>query len=157
MDSKYKIYIQRAKNELNLSSIILKISNDKNIQKDIFELPEDTYFSAVISHAYYSIFYMTKAYLIKKEIEIKAPHEHKKAFEEFKQFVEKGIIDVELLTIYQELIMKADVLLDILQREKGKRGKFTYRTLPQANRDPAEESLKNSKLFFKHLNNLCEQ
>gem|GEM_PF-2872822 len=36
MDFEYKIYLTRAENELNLSNIIQKISDDKNIQIEIF-------------------------------------------------------------------------------------------------------------------------
>ena len=40
-------------------------------------IPE-TYYSAVIAHSYYSIFYGAKAYLAKKGVEVSAPEEHKK-------------------------------------------------------------------------------
>jgi len=57
MDSEYKIYLARAENELNLSIIVQKISDDKKMQIEVFGMKEDTYYSATISHAYYSIFY----------------------------------------------------------------------------------------------------
>jgi len=157
MDSEYKLYLKRAQNELNLARIIFKLSIEKNIQINIFKIEEeDTYFSSTISHAYYSIFYGAKAYLLTKSIKTKPPEEHKKTFEEFKKLVEEGIIDFELLKIYEEMLVKADTLLHIFKHEKGKRGKFTYRKLPQANLDPAQESLKNAMTFFKHINNLCD-
>ena len=155
MDSEYKLYIKRAQNEINLSKMILKISEDDNIQADVFEMPKDTYYSAVISHAYYSIFYMAKAYLLTKKIKTEAPEEHRKTYEEFKKLVEQGAVDVELLKIYQQLMMRADTLLKIFQTEKSKRGRFTYRTLPQANLEPAKQSMANAETFFKHVNNLC--
>lgn len=155
MDSNSEIYIKRAKNEINLSKIILKVSGDDNLQKDVFEMPKDTYYSAVISHAYYSIFYMTKAYLLTKGVKISPPEEHRKAYEEFKKLVDQGLVDVELLKIYQQLMLQADTLLEIFQTEKSKRGKFTYRKLPQANVEPAKESIKNAEEFFKHVNLLC--
>ena len=142
-------------NELNLARMIMKLSIDKNIQYDVFGIEEDTYFSSVISHAYYSIFYCVKAYLLTKKIKTEPPEEHKKTFEEFKNFVEKGIIDIELFKIYEEMLIKADTLLHIFKYEKSKRGKFTYRKLSQANLDPAQESLDNAKNFFKHINVLC--
>lgn len=116
----------------------------------------ETYYSSVIAHCYYSIFYLAKAYLTKKGIKVTAPEEHKKTFEEFKKFVESGELDVELLKIYREALIRADVLLGIFKEEKKKRGKFTYRTIPQANLEPAQESLKNAKKFFKHIYNLCD-
>jgi uncharacterized protein (UPF0332 family) len=150
MDS--KLYIHRAENEIKLSEIIFTISENPKIQTSYFYVKEpETYYSAVISHCYYSIFYVTKAYLGKKRIKISAPEEHKKAFEEFKKFVESGELDVELLKIYQEALIRAEYLLGIFQEEKKKRGNFTYRTIPQANKEPAKESIENAKIFFKHI------
>ncbi len=51
MDFEYKIYLTRAQNELSLSIIIQKISDDKKMQIEIFGIKEDTYYSATISHA----------------------------------------------------------------------------------------------------------
>ena len=86
MDS--KLYIHRAENEIKLAEIIFAISEEPVIQKETFKIKEpETYFSAVITHSYYSIFYGAKAYLAKKEIVVSAPEEHKKAFDEFKKFV----------------------------------------------------------------------
>ncbi len=99
-------------------------------QTDIFEIEEeDSYFSSTISHAYYSIFCGAKAYLSTKGIKTKHPEEHRKTFEEFKRFVDDGFIDVELLNIYKQLLVRADTLLHIFKLEKNKRGKFTYRKL----------------------------
>ncbi|MEW5896576.1 MAG: hypothetical protein AB1668_02705 [Nanoarchaeota archaeon] len=54
--------------------------------------------------------------------------------------------------IYQAMIVRAEALLEIYKAEKRKRGDFTYNTIPQANRYPAEESIKHAKKFFKHSN-----
>lgn len=150
MDS--KLYIHRAENEIKLAGIIFAISEEPNIQKETFEINDpETYYSAVIAHSYYSIFYGAKAYLAKKGIEISAPEVHKKAFAEFKKFVESGELDVELLKIYQEALIRAEYLLGIFKEEKKKRGEFTYRTMPQANKEPAKESIEHTKIFFKHM------
>jgi uncharacterized protein (UPF0332 family) len=149
MDFEYQIYLARAENELNLATMIQKISDDKEMQVAIFEMKEDTYYSASIAHAYYSIFYAAKAYLLTKKIKTQAPEEHKKTFNAFSNLVNQGIIDVELLRIYQQMLIKADVLLHIFELEKGKRGKFTYKTIPQANKEPAHpHPLTDS--FIKH-------
>jgi uncharacterized protein (UPF0332 family) len=157
MDFEYKIYLTRAQNELNLSMMVQKISDDKNMQVEMFGMKEDTYYSAVISHAYYSIFYAAKAYLLLKGIKTQVPEEHKKTFDEFSKLVDKGIVDVELLTIYRNMLMKADTLLHIFELEKGKRGKYTYRRIPQANQEPAQESIRNATTFFKTIYRLCEK
>ena len=150
MDS--RLYIKRSENELKLASIIYKISKNPKIQRDTFDMADpETYYSATIAHSYYSIFYMARAYLSIKGIIITAPKEHKKTFEEFKKFVDNGELDVELLKIYQKAIIRAEVLLGILKEEKSKRGEFTYRTLPQANETPAQESIKNAQFFYKHI------
>ena len=156
MDFEYKIYLTRAQNELNLSTVIQTISDDKQMQVEIFRMKEDTYYSATISHAYYSIFYAAKAYLLLKGIKTQAPEEHKKTFSEFSILVDKGTVDIELLKIYQNMLMKADTLLHIFELEKGKRGRFTYKRLPQANQEPAQESIRNAQLFFNHIFRLCE-
>ena len=157
MDFEYKIYLARAQNELNLSMIIQKISDDKKMQVEVFGMKEDTYYSAVISHAYYSIFYAAKAYLLLKGIKTQAPEEHKKAFDGFSKLVDKGTVDIGLLKIYQNMLMKVDTLLHIFELEKGKRGKFTYRRIPQANQEPAQESIKNATTFFNSIYRLCEK
>lgn len=157
MDSEYKIYLARAQNELNLAMIVLKISEDQKMQVEIFSMKEDTYYSAVISHAYYSIFYTAKAYLLFKGIRTSAPEEHRKTFDEFSKLVHKGVVDAGLLKIYQSMIIKADVLLHIFELEKGKRGNFTYKRIPQANQEPAQESISNAKVFFSNIFILCEE
>ncbi|MFH2020405.1 MAG: hypothetical protein ABIJ34_03260 [archaeon] len=150
MDS--KLYIYRSENEIKLAEIIFKISEKPLLQKEIFEVNEpETYYSAVIAHSYYSIFYGAKAYLSVKGTEVFAPEEHKKAFDEFKKFVESGEIDVELLNIYQKAVVQAEYLLGIFREEKKKRGEFTYRTIPQANKEPAKESIEHARTFFKHI------
>ena len=150
MDS--KLFIHRAENEIKLAEMIFVISEEPNIQKETFKVKEpETYFSAVIAHSYYGIFYGAKAYLAKKGVEVSAPEEHKKVFMEFKTFVESGELDVELLKIYQEALVRAEYLLGILKEEKKKRGEFTYRTMPQANKEPAKESIEHAKTFYKHI------
>lgn len=54
------------------------------------------------------------------------------------------------------MLIKADTLLHIFELEKGKRGKFTYRRIPQANQEPAQESISNAKTFFNNIYRLCE-
>ena len=156
MDSDTKLYLERAGNELKLAEIIMQLSINKDIQMKIPEINEaDTYFSSVISHAYYSIFYTAKAYLIMKGITTKAPEEHKKTYEEFKKLVFQGIVDKELLRLYEEVLVKAEELLGIFKIEKKKRGEFTYQRISQANLEPANESLENAKTFLKHIYDLC--
>lgn len=151
MDFVHKVYLQRAENELRLSMMVLKISDNKELQVSVFGMKEDTYYSATIAHAYYCIFYAAKAYLLLKNIKTQPPEEHKKVFEAFSGLVKTGVVDVELLKIYEKMLVKADTLLNILAVEKGKRGRFTYQRIPQANRVPAKESIDHAQFFFKNL------
>jgi uncharacterized protein (UPF0332 family) len=102
----------------------------------------------VISHAYFSIFYSAKAYLISKGIKTSAPEEHKKTYEEFKRLVDEKIVDRELLELYDDAIMKAESLLEIFHTEKKKRGHFTCNVQSEANKPYAEKSVANAKKFI---------
>ena len=85
------MYLKRAENEIKLAGILFAISSAPELQKKVFDVADpETYFSAVISHSYYAIFYSSKAYLLGKGIEIKAPEEHRKAYGEFGKFVDAG-------------------------------------------------------------------
>lgn len=155
MDLIYKNYLERAQNEINLSEIVMELSLKPSIQTKFNVTKVDTYFSSVISHSYYCIFYSAKAYLLNREIKTRMPNEHKKTYEQFKKLVKRGLVDKELLEIYDEIIIKAETLLGIFKQEKKNRGEFIYQKLAQANKEPARKSLQNAKLFFKHINKLC--
>lgn len=146
------ILIKRAQNEFLIGEKLKILSEDKNA-KEFMRIEEGvTFYSAVISHSYYAIFYAAKAILLTKNIKTFAPEIHKKTFDEFKKnFVDTGVLDVKLLEIYKKMAVRADELLEIFKGEKWKRGNFTYNTIPQANKEPAEDSLKNSKLFISNI------
>jgi len=65
--------------------------------------------------------------------------------------VDTGLLDVKLLEIYKKIVIRADALLDIFREEKGKRGDFTYKTIPQANKEPAEDSIRNATVFVSNV------
>lgn len=152
MGSLIEIYLDRASNEIMAAESLKRLS-ENNDEKINFSLPDDvSFYSSVISHSYYAIFYATKALLLTKGIATKSPEVHKKTFEEFrKKFVDTKELDVSLLKIYKKMIVRADKLLEIFKDEKWKRGHFTYHTIPQANKVPAEDSLKNSKFFISNI------
>ena len=152
MDSLVKIYIERASNEILAAESLKKLSDELKYKEE-FGLPSGiTFYSSVISHSYYSIFYAAKALLLTKGIKTSSPEVHKKTYEGFKKyFVDTGILDVELLKMYNKMIVKADELLQIFKDEKWKRGNFTYKTIPQANKIPAEESIANTKFFVSNI------
>lgn len=147
MDSRVDLYLIRAEDEFLLAEKDLKISINIQLKETLGIPKEKTFFYSVITHAYYSIFYSAKAYLLSKGIETKPPEEHKKTYKIFTKFVKEGILDKELLKIYEEEIIKADSLLKIFEIEKKKRGIFTYNIRSEANLPYANESIENSRKF----------
>jgi uncharacterized protein (UPF0332 family) len=159
MNGEAELYLQRAENELMAAQILFNISNNPIIQKEQFRLEKDfTFYSCVISHSYYCIFYSAKAALINEGIKTESPEIHKKTINAFGiNLVNTGKLDVELLRIYQTMMIRAEELLQIFSREKQKRGEYTYQKLPQANRAPAGESLGHASLFFKNINKVVRK
>lgn len=159
MSDEAELSLQRAENELVAAKMLFDISSNPVLQKEQFKLEKDfTFYSTVISHSYYCIFYSAKAILIKEGIKTYAPEVHKKTIIAFEKYlVETGKLNVELLKIYKKIIVRAEELLGIFSKEKGKRGEFTYQKLPQANREPAKESLDNASFFFKNINKVIRK
>ena len=147
-----KLYLERAENEILLAETIFKISSNFDLKENLDLNKEESFYSAVISHCYYSIFYCAKAILLTKGIKTKVPNEHKKILDAFKKIVDSGFIDKRLFEIYEKEVVKAESLLNVFFHEKKKRGHFTYRKLPQANKPFARESLDNALMFFKNIN-----
>ena len=156
MSDEAELYLQRAENELVAAQMLFDISSNSILQKEQFKLEKEfTFYSSVISHSYYCIFYAAKSSLIKIGIKTEAPEVHKKTLEAFEKYlVRTGKLDFELLKIYQKMVVRAEELLGIFSKEKGKRGRFTYQKLPQANREPAKESFDNGSFFFKNINKI---
>jgi uncharacterized protein (UPF0332 family) len=153
------LFLQRAENELVSAQILFSISQNEDLQKDIFRLENVfTFYNGVISHSYYCIFYSAKALLINEDVKTSSPNIHKKTIDEFEsRFVNTGFLDLELLKIYKEMVVRADELLSIFSSEKKKRGSFTYQKLPRANEFPAKESLDNAFFFFKNINKILRK
>ncbi len=157
MDSKVKIYLERAENEFRLARAVFSLSEKEDIKVELGANPDDSFYSSVISLCYYCIFYCAKAILLTKKIETKVPDEHKKTLSEFKKnFVDNGILDKELFEIYEEEVVKADELLNLFSYERWKRGQFTYKTIPQANIEPAKESVENALKFLSNIKKVLE-
>ena len=152
MDLEVKLYAGRAENELRLANALFNLSKNSNAKTELGANDDDTFYSAAISHAYYSIFYVAKALLLTKNIRTRPPEVHKKTYDEFKRhFVDTGVLDVELLKIYQTMIVRADEPLSLFRTERKKRGHFTYQTLSQANIPYAEESVGNARKFPENI------
>jgi len=128
-----RLNFDRAENELKHAETMFRVSSNNTLKKELELLESDTFYSGVISHAYYAIFYATKAVLLKEKTRTKSPNVHR---------------------IYKSAIIKADSLLGLFLFEKDKRGEFTYQKLPDANKEPADESIKNAITFLTHVRKL---
>ena len=158
MDSMVEIYLKRALSEISAAKVLFQISDNNNKKQEFNIEEETTFYSSVIAHSYYSIFYTAKSILLTKGIKTESPEIHKRTFEAFKEkFVESGILDVKLLDIYKKMIVRADELLQIFKDEKWKRGHFTYKTIPQENKEPAEQSVQNALNFIKNVRAVLEK
>jgi len=154
MDSEANLHLIRAESEFLLAENDMKASTDFRV-KEILGLQKNrTFFHSVIAHAYYAIFNCAKAYLKNKGIKTKAPEEHKKTLKKFSELVNNGILDKELLKIYEEEAFKADSLLHIFKTEKKKRGVFTYNIKSEANLPYARESIENARKFISTIKNI---
>lgn len=152
MDSRVSLLMDRAENEILAAQALKKLS-EEDAAKTEFNFPASaTFYSSVISHAYYAIFYSAKAYLLLRNVSLLSKQgQHQQVYFQFRKLVESGIIEKELLKIYEEVKVKAEVLLDILKTEKDKRTNFSYETIPQANKQPADDSLNNTIFFVSHI------
>jgi hypothetical protein len=63
-----KQYLERAKNELRVAIILNNISQDEEEKIKLGCIEGDTFYSSVISPAYYSIFYSAKAILLTRGV-----------------------------------------------------------------------------------------
>ncbi|MDP3734541.1 MAG: hypothetical protein Q8R37_04895 [Nanoarchaeota archaeon] len=66
MSDEAELYLQRAENELVAAQMLFEVYSNPALQKEQFKLEKGfTFYSTVIGHSYYSIFYSAKAILIK--------------------------------------------------------------------------------------------
>ncbi len=119
MDSLVEIFLERANNEILAAESLMRLSENEKEKVD-FKIPLDTtFYSSVISHSYYAIFYSAKSILLTKNIKTSSPNIHKKTYDLFdKLFVKTGILDAKLLEIYEEALIMAIDLLEIFKDEK---------------------------------------
>ena len=155
MDSDINLSLERAQNEILLAQSVKLLTEDAKIKREVFKLDEKvTFYSAVIAHAYYAIFYAARAYVVSKGVNLPEQGVHSAVYSAFRKFVRQGKIAAELLELYEEVKVKAETLLEIFEEEKENRTKFTYKTLAQANKRPAEDSLENARIFFTQIKEL---
>ncbi len=143
MDSEAEILLERAEYEILTAEILKRLSEESEVKQTLKIPSNTTFYSSVIGHAYYAIFYGAKCYLILKKIALPEQGQHNAVYLKFKKLVKDGELDKELLDIYEDAKIKAETLLSILKDEQEKRTHYTYKTFPQANKEPAEKSINN--------------
>ena len=86
MDSKVRLLMDRAENEI-LAAQALKRLSEENSLKSEFNFPISTsFYSNVISHSYYAIFYIAKAYLLAKNVPLLSTQgQYQQVYFEFKK------------------------------------------------------------------------
>ena len=151
MVSEDDLYLKRAEEKVLLAKTCFEISTKSEIKTFLGLAQNQTFFNDIISLSYYSVFYSAKAYLISKGVKTQPPEEHKKTYDEFAKFVKMGILDKELLDIYENAALEAETLLNIFLIEKKNRGRYTYNVNANANMPFAKDSIENTKKFTRTI------
>ena len=68
MDSKVEMFLKRARSEIDTAEILFLVSKNKEQKNSLNISEESTFYSGVIYHAYYAIFYCAKALLDRKSV-----------------------------------------------------------------------------------------
>ena len=157
MVSEVDLYLKRAEDKVLLAKTVFEISTNIEAKKFLGIAQDKTFFNDIISLSYYSIFYSAKAYLISKGIKTSPPEEHKKTYEEFAKFVGIGMLDKELMDIYENAALEAETLLNIFFLGKRNRGKFTYNVNSNANLPFAKDSIESAKKFTRTLTTIVKR
>lgn len=152
MDSEVKIMLDRADNEILAAKALKRLSEEQKVQQELNIPDKTTFYSSVISHSYYSIFYAARAYLLFKKIKLSSEQGiHQQVYFKFRNIILEEPAGKEILELYEGIKTKAEMLLGIFSDEKRKRKAFTYETIAQANKSPAEESITNASIFLSHI------
>ena len=79
MDLMIRNYLARPENEVVLAASIKRLSDEQDAKK-FFQIDDSlTFYSSVIGHPYYSIFYAAKAILLAKGIETGSPWQRQRS------------------------------------------------------------------------------
>lgn len=156
MDSEVELSSKRAENELIAAKALFSLSELVEAKKLLKVSADETFYNSVIEHAYYSIFYCAKAYLMNKGIKFPEQGQHQAVYFAFRKLVREGKVAIELVELYKEVKIKAETLLEILEKVEENRTKFIYKTLAQANKEPADSSIKNAEIFLAQVKSLIE-
>ena len=149
MDSEVRLLLDRANNELLAAKALNKISEEDTLKRNLAVPAQTTFYSSVISHAYYSIFYSARAALLSVGIVISAPFIHNKAYDKFKKaFVDSGKLDKHILEAYETMLIRAEDLLQIMKDEKIKKRQVYIQNIPSGKQRSCRRFNKQCNPFF---------
>ncbi|MBU3912552.1 MAG: hypothetical protein KKE50_00520 [Nanoarchaeota archaeon] len=154
-------FLKNSINSLTTARVLFALSTREDTRKKIGLASFDS-FLWVINSAYYSMFYLARALLENKGINLKTDLSiHSVTFNAFVyHFYLTGKIERSLVEEFQEAEKeaseilgreKARELVEDFSREKDKRGRFTYETGEIAMRNKAQTSLDRAKKFNEEM------
>ncbi len=85
MDSRVNLWLDRASNELFAAQTLHQVSQEGALKKELRLPAPTTFYSSVIGHAYYAIFYAARAALLLEKVEVRSPDIHNKVYNQFRQ------------------------------------------------------------------------
>ncbi|MBS3092299.1 hypothetical protein J4466_02660 [Candidatus Pacearchaeota archaeon] len=155
-------YVKTAKKTLQTADILLQISEDSELKKQLNLLDDFETYLWVITTSYYSMFYIVNALFSKYRIKLGEKIVHKVASDVlYFYFIKNDKIAKELFEIYEEakdqamdLIRyseQAEKLFYDLEYERSKRHKFQYNMTENIKKEYAQTSLKRAKEFLSEM------
>jgi uncharacterized protein (UPF0332 family) len=152
------LMIKKANNNLKFAKMTLKISDNKDLKETLGLEEQDSFYDWAIITTYYAMFHITQALLATKEIKIGKIRTHEATLYALAHyFIISKELEDELFLIYEDAEAKAEELFNTLSDEREKRGRFTYERLPKANRQPAEESIKNATHYVRDIETILKK
>jgi len=161
-----EFFLVNSRNSLDSAKLLFDVSADEKLKKDLGFLKFDG-FLWVINASYYSMFYLARALLESKGINVKTDLSiHSVVFDALVYyFYLTGRIERKFIEEFNEAGLeasevlgkeKAKALMDSYSNEKEKRGRFTYEMGEVAMKNKAQTSLERAKGFREEIRKMIE-
>jgi len=161
-----EFFLVNSRNSLDSAKLLFDVSADEKLKKDLGFLRFDG-FLWVINASYYSMFYLARALLESKGINVKTDLSiHSAVFDALVYyFYLTGRIEKKFIEEFNEAGLeasevlgkeKAKSLMDSYSNEKEKRGRFTYEMGEIAMKNKAQTSLERAKMFREEIRKMIE-
>ncbi len=152
------LMVKKANNNLKFAKTTLALCENNEVKDSLGLQEKDSFYDWVIVVAYYAMFHITQALLATKKIKITNIRVHEATLYAFAHnFILTKELEDELFFTYEDAEAKAEELFTSLSEERRKRGKFTYERLPQANKEPAEESITHATEFVREIETILKR